>query len=316
MVANGRNAGRWGAYAALGIGLALIAAAGDGRPQVAANSGANANKEQSRASDATQGQARAPAVIQIEPSAKAIEAEAERQSAQRRIFWLEPDAWVALFTLVLGISTIGLWLETKRLAGLAEDEGKDLKNSIAEAARAATAMEGVSTALQATAKNNELITERQRQAVRAYVFVISGNLYTGITVNPPQTNRPNEPFIQLEIRNSGPTPAFNVDTWGWISIIEPSQEHTLTIPVRDNNNRSSVGGYQNYPKYAWLRRALTSSEIEDVTAGVKRIYFHGQINYMTLGEAHTTNFRLCYFGEFPPKLPGPLVFAEKGNEAD
>jgi hypothetical protein len=52
----------------------------------------------------------------------------------------------ALFSFVLMVSTVLLWAETKRLALGGETQSKDMRDSIAEAARAAKAMEDLAAA--------------------------------------------------------------------------------------------------------------------------------------------------------------------------
>jgi len=195
-------------------------------------------------------------------------------------------------------------------------QGESAAKSIKEAGRAATAMEGVAAAMVANVENARIITDRQKLQMRAHVFPHAGNLICGLSAKPPLPKRANEPFLALEIKNSGPTPAYEVSSWAQIEIIEPSREDTLVVPIKLEKNKFGLGGYQSFPKNIWLGRDLNQSEIDDLKAGVKRIYYYGRVEYMSLGERHTTNFRLFYQGNFPLDLPIGLSFAENGNDAD
>jgi hypothetical protein len=57
----------------------------------------------------------------------------------------------ALFTIVLGTSTVFLWKETRDLRNFAQDQSEQMKASIAETARSASAMQQVATAMAAEA---------------------------------------------------------------------------------------------------------------------------------------------------------------------
>jgi hypothetical protein len=62
-----------------------------------------------------------------------------KQQAEDLFLGFSPEAWTAIFTAVLTASTIGLWLQTKRLAAGAEEQSSDMKASIAAAQRSADA---------------------------------------------------------------------------------------------------------------------------------------------------------------------------------
>jgi hypothetical protein len=66
--------------------------------------------------------------------------ESAGQQEQEHLFlYLSPEAWTAIFTAVLTASTIGLWLQTKRLAEGAEGQAADTRTSLAIAREAADA---------------------------------------------------------------------------------------------------------------------------------------------------------------------------------
>lgn len=121
MVSPRCHAGHWRNLVAAGVvALALIAPAAHGDPDVASGSNTPSRADQYRTERPTPAiagtEAASPLVVEIKPAAKEVEAIAEKKPPVGRIFELEPDAWVALFTLALSISTVLLWLETRRLA--------------------------------------------------------------------------------------------------------------------------------------------------------------------------------------------------------
>jgi hypothetical protein len=88
--------------ALLFLGVALVAAPVHGAPRNSGAQRAPAEQSQPRAAPATPA---ASQVIQVEPSPKAVAEAAEREAQKRRFLGLEPDAWIAIFTLVLAVFT-------------------------------------------------------------------------------------------------------------------------------------------------------------------------------------------------------------------
>ena len=119
----------------------------------------------------------------------------------------------------------------------------------------------------------------------------------------------------MKIQNTGQTPAFNVSVWAWISVIEPINEANLSIPVMSRKG-STLGAGSDMPKIQNLGRKRTGSEITDLNAGVKRIYFHGRIEYVTLGERRSTSFRLYHRGGYPAQANMIFYHCDNGNSAD
>jgi len=126
MVHVGRHARRWGAYAALGIVAALIASAHCGAQPQTGHANKHAHHDRGGATDMAL-RPPAPIIVQVQPSAQEVEAVANQEAANRRIFWLEPDAWVAVFTLTLTITTAFMWEATHRAAKVAERALVDLE---------------------------------------------------------------------------------------------------------------------------------------------------------------------------------------------
>jgi hypothetical protein len=101
---------------------------------------------------------------------------------------------IAIYTVVLGIATIRLWrsadnqlAEFRRSLNIAEEHAGHMASSVTEAARAATAMEGVAGSmaenverLRETVEINRGIGNRQKtfgeMQMRAYISVLAGSL--------------------------------------------------------------------------------------------------------------------------------------------
>jgi hypothetical protein len=95
--------------------------------------------------------------------------------ARERTFNVLNATITATFTVVLALSTVFLWKETRDLRDFAQEQGADMKASIAEAARSAVAMRDVaeSLAVSAKAQAEQIAFEKEisiRQ-MRAYLSV-------------------------------------------------------------------------------------------------------------------------------------------------
>jgi hypothetical protein len=117
--------------------------------------------------------------------------------------------FLALFTGLLFWKTWGLHQATRGLQDLAASQGDEMKKSIAEAARAASAMEGVADGIKETAAINKSLIESQRdfwsRQMRAYISVDTGG-YIRQRMKVRFEFRPN-------ITNNGMTPANNLKVW-------------------------------------------------------------------------------------------------------
>jgi hypothetical protein len=230
--------------------------------------------------------------------------------------------FVAIFTAVLAWKTWGLHRATRGLQEFAAVQAEDMKASVAQAARAASAMENVSKSLERNTKTTEEIVERQKRYVtiqlRAYVFPNDYGLYDGSLLNPPQVHRFDIPGVVINFRNAGHTPATQVISWAKISVIDNSKEDTLLVPKLDNISPITLSSGATFSKSQWFERMLTTSEKEDIKGGVKGIYVYGRIQYVDcFGDDKFANFRVRYNGAFPPLPPsGVFTHCQDGNESD
>lgn len=230
--------------------------------------------------------------------------------------------FLVIFTFVLASKTSGLHVATRGLQDFARIQAEDMKNSIAQASRAAKAMEIMSDTLSQNTQITKDIIERQKKyaaiQLRAYVYPWDAGLYEGSLLDPPQTARTNEPGVVFNIRNSGHTPAKNVISWGNLTIIETSNELSLIVPPLELTFPTTLSPGGVMPKVSWLQRPLTADEIKDVQTGTRGIYYYGRIEYFDcFGDHRFSNFRLRYTGIFPPFRPnGTFTHCQEGNESD
>jgi hypothetical protein len=233
----------------------------------------------------------------------------------------------AIFTVILTLSTIALWRstsgllkETSLLRRAADSQKEDTAKSIAEAARAANAMQDVAIGIAETVKTNKTVVENQRQymtmQLRAYVFPSDAGLIDGMMLPVPEPQRKNEPGVMLNIRNSGHTPARRLVSWASVDVKEISDEDTLIVPQIVTTFPTNLASGGVMPKPLWHNRVLTDQEIEDIRTGIRAIYLWGRIEYLDcFDRPQFTNFRLRYMGIFPP--PQGVIFktCQNGNDA-
>lgn len=195
---------------------------------------------------------------------------------------------ISLFTLALVISTGLLWAATERLARLAETQSNDMRDSINESARAATAMEQVSGYLkinadeiiksveisQRLATQQKLIGELQ---TRAYVAVN----YIGTVLQNNETGYRFEP--RLQIVGTGITPAYKVCHRSASDVLDYPLPEDFDFPLAIEEKHPSIGTLG--PRNTFIISAITPrlyapDEIEELMSGVKkRIFVWGIITY-------------------------------------
>jgi hypothetical protein len=199
----------------------------------------------------------------------------------RGLEWIDAERVIAIFTVILGFATWALWRSTDKLVTGAEDTAK--------------------------------------RQLRAYVFPSDCSLLEGSLLTPPQPHRANEPAIAMAFRNSGNTPAKNAISWAAMAVIDINNEHSLIVPKLEVQFSITLAPNGIFTKTLWFGRALTSSEIEDVQAGIKGIYLYGRVEYLDcFGEQRFSNFRVRYTNSrFPPVPPsGSFNHCQDGNESD
>lgn len=198
---------------------------------------------------------------------------------------------LVLFTLVLAGSTIFLWLETRRLARGAEGQAEDMKASIAEAARSATAMEAVAVQMAASAATAVETVKALKSQMRAYVTVDVG----GATYQ----DRPNALRFagSPQIKNTGITPAKNLHHWIKAEIIRAEADDFHFSPGAFREDAPfTLEMHQHQIITAPVSSYIPDQDVENTKLGVgHRLIVWGMIAYEDIfGQSHYRRFGLCY----------------------
>jgi hypothetical protein len=184
--------------------------------------------------------------------------------SQRGFEWIKRDdndkAVVAAFTIVLGISTIGLWLATNKLWGAGERQLKHLGET--------AAME-----------------------LRAYISVESGASFK-------QRRRFQFEFRPI-LRNNGNTPASNVRVVSMIDVVPPNIPANFTYPIGPivgGQSVTTIGPRQERFHSRILGRQAAFAELREIYTGDKCFHLWGKATYQDVfGVDHYTNFSFVIF---------------------
>lgn len=257
-------------------------------------------------------------VIQVETTDKT---EKHRDYSDAEWWMVYLSGALALITISLAIYTARLWRETKTMVDSADTFSKDqlekMQASIVEAVRAANAMENVAESVAKSAQSGaesvattKMIVERQRSyaemQLRAHVFVEFGNIgnvanpLPGLlnipTPNPAAINFQNSgPFIYLQIKNFGHTPAYDVIHWGnahfdRLPLVSPLPKRQRFPGMQMTKNM--IGPGSGMTKNLPMPTPLTTQQIADLRAGTAAIYVYGIIVYKdTFGKRRRTRYR-------------------------
>lgn len=210
-------------------------------------------------------------------------------SILRAYIWADEQAGfvAAISSVAVAVFTAVLWVATDRLWHSANDQGVAMDRSIAEAARAASAMEGVSASMAINAEKiietvdiNKEIAARQKvlgeAQLRAYVSVlIGGALYQ-------------DAVFRFEARpllfNSGGTPARKV-RWRMAAAILPiplPDDFRFPLPERP---KKAGGGLLIPPQQSFETRAWVDGRVDDADvvaiklSSGKALYVWGVVAY-------------------------------------
>ncbi|MEO9166777.1 MAG: hypothetical protein ABI230_00085 [Aestuariivirga sp.] len=205
-----------------------------------------------------------------------------------------------VFTLVLAISTVGLWWQTRKLALGAEQQSKDMRASIDEAARAAVAMESVAESMkinadkivesvgisQSIANQQKLVSEMQ---LRAYISVIIGSAFY-------QDEKLKTIFEAKPLMvNSGHTPAHKVVAMIKAAILPsllPNNYVFEDIPELDGVKENMIPPQQNRIMSAFLEKEVPTEDVDRIMRGDGHsLYAWGYITYEdAFGARRRTDF--------------------------
>jgi hypothetical protein len=215
------------------------------------------------------------------------------ESTDRRPEWVLAFATVILagITGALARYTYKLYRATVSLSSdaklTAEQQTQRMERSITEAARAATAMEGVATA---TTQNTTLMPTLLRKQMRAYLSVEIG----GATYQDARLRFAAAPVIA----NNGLTPARNVRFLGLAGIIDGSNIATTQFAPVGELPQSDMGivPRQSVIINAVVPNRVPDDEVASIMAGAtRRLFCWGKVTYDDVyGGSWETNFCLNY----------------------
>ena len=221
-------------------------------------------------------------------------------------WYADPNWWVAVFTGLLFIATAGLWVFTALLWLATRKAVRDAKESskvasaaadaatahVRESARAAIAMEGVSTAMAQNVIHMGELMDMQREfwrkQMRAYVGVRVGEAFY----------QERDKNVRFEVRplliNSGHTPAHDVayDIRCDVLPIPISNGHDFHLQPQNSVAGPVVGPQQPAIMTAFVDRFYPDEEVERIKAGRdKALCVWGTVRYKdAFGLSHFTNF--------------------------
>jgi hypothetical protein len=241
----------------------------------------------------------APLVVKVLPSPKTAQEAAEE--AQDREEKTSTDRRLMIFTGLLVIVGIGQGIvfawqrwQLKKTVAIASDQSIDMKHSIAEATRAAGAMEEVAkhVAISAKAAQESVATVRDATSrqMRAYLAVLIGaGIYQG---REKQFRFEGKPVIV----NSGFTPAHKVRYRAHARImatpVPPDFEFEIENPL---DAGTTIGAQQNSMMSALVQDYVPDEQVEDIKSGKKQaLHVWGCVWYEDVfGESHLTEFCQC-----------------------
>ena len=150
--------------------------------------------------------------------------------------------------------------------------------------------------------------ESSERQLRAYVFITAAKIHDFGIQSPIKA--------QIIIKNSGQTPAYNLVPWIGITIEYFPLTATLQRPGEGmKQSRASLGPGTERQLSVTAGRPLTPIEIDDIKAGTKAIYIHGEAIYCdTFKRERFIRFRLMYGGGAGIAPEGAMTHCEEGNE--
>lgn len=183
---------------------------------------------------------------------------------------------LAAVTAILAFFTYGLWRDARRTS---KQTISDMRSSIAEAARSATAMEVV--AAQQPKMQNIMYKQ-----MRAYIAVDVGK---AISQNSDLRFEA-DPIIV----NTGFTPAKNVSTWIKAAILDPTVTHDYLLKENGEfrKNDATLNPRQTFTIFGIVRDRYSIEEVVCIMEGVdKRLFVWGAVSYEDVfGGKWETNF--------------------------
>lgn len=237
-------------------------------------------------------------------------------------------AVTALFTFVLAISTIGLWLQTARLARGADDQSQKMVSAISATleianktttvadamAEAASAMRRVASQTERLANHNIITAEQELPA------------YLAVDTVSPDPNIKGEYRIGgnslisavLFLKNTGQTPAYMVEDWVMIVIDDWPIPRSLPPPTPadiEGRGRSIINPGQAISITGRTTWQILPKQIVDIQKGDSAVYIYGRIDFVdAFGKPRWVTYRLA--GRSVAESVRDLQVCQDGNDAN
>ena len=226
-------------------------------------------------------------------------------------------------TLFVAFFTFTLWRSTDKLGDMAQEQGEAMEKSIAESARAATAMEVIAKdiAISATAAIDSVSTVKDRtaQQMRAYICpIFGGGVYQ-------ERNRGLRFEGKVVLVNAGHTPAHELSfrTKASIAPFPLPPEFDFSIPAvahpaaADQTKQGVLlGPQQTLTIGGAVEYFVDDTAVEEIKKGQGRaLYVWGVVTYRDVfGEKRNNKF--CQMVVWLPNGDMNGLFLNRHNEAD
>lgn len=199
------------------------------------------------------------------------------------------------FTIVLAISTIGLWLATNKLWDAGERQLQLLTESSAEQAESTRASLAIAAA---SAKAAQRSGEHFAVAERAWIFIHTGGSEeaSGTRENPFEGRR-----FYLTVVNSGKTPAVRANVYTDHAIVEADDPipHFTPKPDKEVWEVSFPPGTSGRTK----SRYVTRQDIEAINRQEKKMLLYARITYRTMFIPEALQFtEVCFQAHFEGEM--------------
>lgn len=216
------------------------------------------------------------------------------------------DFFVGLFTLVLALSTIGLWWQTERLAEHSEKQLEKMTASIAELNAAAVAMSNIATetakvalAAQATAAAAHLQIDSLMRAERPHLVVEVPE--SGVEIGTQGTMRFATNRMKIQFVNYGKTPALLNELVELYPVVEGREDPPPALdPAIDRGRLLPDGTISALDKpYEILTNLMQQTDAmrlyEDDAWQTCRLFFYGYVRFSdTFGTNYIKGFMLVF----------------------
>jgi len=206
-----------------------------------------------------------------------------------------------VLTVVLALSTVALWKETKRLAVGAESQATDFKKS-----------------LKATRRN--AAAARRQAKIAKDTLEIPNRAY--LIVNPSEVRDMSvgaKPHVDVEIRNIGKTPAYKASTVVGIGLqpfpLPEDADLNVEYPPDEFPNVQVIAPEKKLNLTPTLSIPLTVDHVAGISAGAVHFYIYGRGSYAD-AFGHPRKFTFCYvFRRNKKGVLAPFLYHDH-NDAD